>query len=243
VQRTQGVRVTSSFIRAHIFILIALAATFATSASRASTNGQIFLGPDNTRLGAQWLHGASGGGSNWLDADDPPKSGFDLSMNNSVAGKENAADWRSQPFSLGPAVGGSRAMTFSFAYKFVGPVAKNNNIHVQLRFFDATGTNFISEYVFPIGARTEDSSMTDYKTRVVENIHAPPRARTADVWIDANIFEPWTSGTARFADISLTVAPLSLKYKAGVIALICTAIAASIGLSVYFWRLRARTQP
>ena len=225
------------------FILIALASAYAISTIHAATSSQIFVGPDNSRFGAQWLQGANGDASTWIDADDAPKSGFDLSLSNSVAGKDNAADWRCPPFSLGAAVGGGRAMTFSFAYKFPGPVAKKDNIHVQLRFFDATGTNFISEYVFPVGARTEDSSMADYKTRIVENIHAPPRARTADVWIDANIFEPWVSGTARFADISLTVAPHSLKYKAGIIALTCALVAISIALSICFWRLRARAQP
>ncbi len=229
-----------------MFFRIALAVVFSIQAvAHASAGSQIFLGPENSgpaRNGSQWLYGANGAGTTSIDFDDPPRGGFAFVLSNSVTGKENNADWRCPPFSLGPAVGGSRPMTFSFAYKFAAPVLKGNNVHVQLRFFDATGTNFISEHVFPIGARTGDSGMTDYKTVSFDNIHAPPNARTADVWIDANIFEPWVSGAARFGDISLTVAPRSLKYKAGVIAIICAVIAGSVGLSIYFWRLRAPPQ-
>lgn len=228
-------------IRIILSLLICLTCSIATC--RASTNGWIFLGPTNSGTpgsGDPWLHGAKGTATTLVDFDDAPKNGFDLALNNSEPGKENAADWRSEPFPLGAAVGGSRPMTFSFAYKLVNPVLKGNNVHVQLRFFDATGTNFISEHVFPIGARSGDSSMADYKIKTIENIHAPPNARTADVWVDANIFEPWNSGTARFADFSLTVAPRSLAFKAGIIALVCAVIGMSAGISIFFWRRRVQ---
>jgi hypothetical protein len=121
-------------------------------------------------------------------------------------------------------------------------VAKGNNVLVQLRFFDASGTNFISEIVLPVGAHTGDASMDQYRTRTIENIIAPPRARTADIWVDANIFEPWVSGTARFGDFSVTTEPRSLRFKAAVImtggAGLCAIVLAGI-----FWRRRALSRP
>jgi hypothetical protein len=94
-----------------------------------------------------------------IDNDDAPKSGFDFTISNTVAGTSNNADWRCQPFLLEPAAGSARPIAFSFAYKFLEAVANGNNVHVQLRFFDSTGTNFISEIVLPVGAHTGDSRM------------------------------------------------------------------------------------
>ncbi len=152
-----------------------------------------------------------------MDTDDPPEGGFDFVMSNTVAGQENNADWRCKPFSLKGASGGSRPIIFSFSYKLPGPVATGNNVHVQLRFFDSTGTNFVSEHVILVGALRGDSNMTNYKTMTMENIVAPPKARTADIWINANIFEPWVSGTGRFGDFSVTTAPRSMIFKTGVV--------------------------
>ena len=131
-------------------------------------------------------------------------------------------------------------MAFSFAYKLPDTVAKENNIHVQLRFFDATGTNFISEKVIPVGTRTGDSEMAGYKTIRMENIIVPRRAQTADVWINANIFEPWISGTAQFADISVTTASHSWLFKAGGAAIVLI-ICASVMVSAYFIRRRIKS--
>ena len=55
--------------------------------------------------------------------------------------------------------------------------------------------------------------MTDYRTLTINGILAPTRARTADIWVDANIFEPWVSGTAHFDDFSVTTLPRSLRFK------------------------------
>ncbi|HEY3760754.1 MAG TPA: hypothetical protein VGN23_03305 [Verrucomicrobiae bacterium] len=202
--------------------------------------GQIYLGPGNSgdsSGGSDWLTGANGGGVTTLDWDDPPTTGsFDFSISNAVAGKGNNGDWRCPPFSLGPAASGARSLTFSFAYKLVSPVAKGNNIYVQLRFFDATGTNFISQIVLPLGAHTADSQMADYKTRTIENIPVPRRARTADIWIDANIFEPWVSGVARFGNFSVTTVPRSLAFKAGVAFGVLFSFGALIWISAYFWQ-------
>jgi hypothetical protein len=231
---------TIKFMHRHVITL--LVATFAITATIASAKGQIFLGPagSGTSTGyINWLTGANGAGFTAVDFDDPANGGCDFTMSNTVAGAGNNADWRCLPFSLGAAAGGARPITFSFAYKFVNPVARGNNMHVQLRFFDATGTNFVAEHVIPVGARTGDSSMASYRTLTFEGIFAPPKARTADVWINAKIFEPWVSGTGRFDSFSVTTAPRSLLFKAGVIAAVLIGICVLTGLLIYFLRRRA----
>jgi hypothetical protein len=203
---------------------------------------QVFLGPQNSGAasgGANWFFGENGAGSATIDFDDAHNGGFDFVLSNSVAGTDNKVDWRCPPFSLKGAAGGSRPITFSFAYKLPDAVAKGNNLHVQLRFFDETGTNFISEHVFPIGAHSGDSRMKDYKERTIENIFAPPKARTADVWINANIFEPWVSGTARVGDFSVTTVPRSLASQAGIAAGLLAGGGALILLFTWLWRRRA----
>jgi hypothetical protein len=102
-----------------------------------------------------------------------------------------------------------------------------------LRFFDATGTNFISQIVVPVGAKSGDSEMNGYKTIRMGNIVVPRRAQTADVWIDANIFELWVSGTAQFADISVTTPSRSWLYGL-IAAAIVLAVCVGAALSVYF---------
>ena len=220
--------------------LLAVVAVFATMSAAATE--QILLGPigaGTSKGAASWLHGANGAGDTTVDIDDPAAGACDFTMSNSVPGAENNADWRCPPFSLGAAAGGARPITFSFAYKLADAVGRGNNIHVQLRFFDKTGTNFIAEHVIPVGARTGDSRMTNYRTRTFEGIFAPPTARTADVWINANIFEPWASGTARFADFSVTTARRSLLFKSGVLASAVIGIGAATGLFIRYRRLRA----
>ena len=196
-------------------LLLQTAAILLSIAINSSAKEVQRLGPATNSV--EWLNGANGGGYISIDNDDAPKSGFDFTISNTVAGTGNNADWRCQPFSLETAAWGARPIAFSFAYKFSEAVAKGNNVHVQLRFFDSTGTNFISEIVLPVGAHTGDSRMSDYKTLTLENILVPRKAKTADVWINANIFEPWVSGTARFGDISVTTAPRSLLFKASVV--------------------------
>ena len=204
---------------------------------------QIILGPVDSGPssgGANWLSGAYGASTVSIDSSDPAaKGGYDLVISNTVAGKENTSDWRSLPFTLGPAAEGARPITFSFAYKVVDSVAQGNNIFVQLRFFGSTGTNFISQRVIPVGAQTGDSAMPSYKTITLNSIVAPRNAQTADVWIDANIFEPWVSGTAQFANISVTTRPPSLLSKAGVATAVLIGIYAMIMLLVCFWRRSA----
>jgi hypothetical protein len=228
---------------AHRHFITLLVATFAITTTTASGKEQISLGPPDTdasSAGANWYTGANGGGSVSVDFNDPATNGgCAFVISNTVAGKENNADWRCPNFSLGPAAGGARPITFSFAYKLSDRVAAGNNIQVQLRFFDSTGTNFISERVVPVGARTGDSAMTSYRTITMTGILAPPKARTADIWIDANIFEPWVSGTARFDVFSVTTTPRSLLFKMGVGTAVLLAVGALIVLLIQLWLRRA----
>ena len=224
-------------------IIALLVATFAITTTTASGKQQIFLGPpdsDASSAGANWFTGANGGGSVSVDFNDPAANGgCDFTISNTVAGKENNASWRCPNFSLGPAAGGARPITFSFAYKLENPVTAGNNILVMLRFFDSTGTNYISQRTIQVGAHTSDSAMTSYRTITIPGILAPPKARTADVWIDANDFDPWVSGTGRFDNISVTTTPRSLLFKAGVGAAILLAVGALTALLIQLWRRRA----
>jgi len=214
------------------------------SLSLLSAHAQIFLGPTNSgpdSHGATWYHGASGGAITTLDFDDPATRGsYDLVLSNTVPGKGNTADWRSPVFPLGPAADHAKPVTFSFAYKLPDTVAAGNNIHVQLRFFDATGTQFINERVIPVGAQTGDSGMTAYKTITIPGIIVPRKAQTADVWIDANIFEAWNSGNAQFANISVTTVSRSLLFKAGILGVSLLGICLLTILLIYLIRVLAR---
>ncbi len=206
---------------------------------KLSAGEQVFLGPPGpvpARGNVEWLTGANGAGVTVVDFNDPPKTGFDFVISNSVAGKGNNGDWRCPHFSLGDAADGAGRVTFSFAYKLAEPVAAGNNIHVQLRFFDAQD-KFIRERVIPVGDQTRDSAMTNYRTYTVRGITVPKKAITADVWIDANIFEPWVSGTARFGDISVTTAPRSLVSKLLPVAAWVLA-GCAVAVLVRLWRRR-----
>ena len=209
----------------------------------AVADERVFLGPavpSLTNSGANWLTGANGAGATLVDSDDTGKDGYDFTISNTVAGGENNGDWRCRPFSLGAAAGGARTITFSFAYKFVNTVAPGNNMHMQLRFFDATGTNFVAEDVIRLGAHTRDSGMTNYRTLTIEDIAVPRKARTADIWFNANIYEPWVSGIGRFNSFSVTTAPRSLLFKAGVSLIILICLGALTGLLTRLWRRRLR---
>lgn len=166
----------------------------------------VLLGPANrgAENGADdWYYGTNGAAWVSVDDSDPATGQFDFTIGNNTAGHENRADWRSKVFPLGPAADGAEPITFSFAYKFPDRINGRDNMQVFLRFFDATGTNFFSQRIFRIGFHTGDSNMVNYKTLTVSNIRSPREARTADVWVTANIWEPWTSGIGRFDDFSV----------------------------------------
>ena len=233
---------TNDRMRQNVLIW-ALIAVFMTNLT-ALGGGQILLGPAGTGTWSgseKWLTGTVGSASTLYDFNDTCHGMCALVISNTVAGKENRADWRSQPFSLGPAAGGARAIMFTFAYKLSDRVQAGNNIHVQLRFFDSD-TNFLAERVTMLGAHTSDSAMTNYRTLTLADILAPPKARLADVWINANIFDPWFSGTAHFDDISVTTAPRSEAFKVAVMASVLIGIFALGVLAIYLRRQRAPTR-
>jgi hypothetical protein len=178
-----------------------------------------FLGPANPGAEsghAHWYTGARGAGFLFIDKTDPATGKNDFTVGNGAQGKENRADWRSEIFSLGPAANGDSRITLSFAYKLPGevtnqrilPLSERQNLLVHLRFFDATGTNFLNERIVFVGAETGDSHMTRYKKMVLPNIRAPKGARTADIRIMANHSAgTWTSGLGRFDDFSVRAVP------------------------------------
>ena len=227
---------------AHRHFITLLVATFAITTTTTASGKQIFLGPpdsDASSAGANWFSGANGGGSVSVDFNDPATNGgCDFTLSNTVAGKENNASWRCPNFSLGPAAGGARPITFSFAYKLENPVAARNNILAMLRFFDSTGTNYISQRTIQVGAHTSDSAMTSYRTITIPGILAPPKARTADIWIDANDFDPWVSGIGRFDNFSVTTVPRSPLFMMGVGAAILLAVGALTVLLTQLWHRR-----
>ena len=155
--QTTNTNIYKSFWRgAVMFAGVAACVILAVFAIRFLLKTQIMLGPpdfDASSAGANWFTGAIGGGSASVDFNDPAaKGGCDFVLNNSVAGVENNAFWRCPNFSLGPAAGGARPITFSFAYKLDDPVAAGNNMRVHLCFFDSTGTNFMGGRDIHVGA-------------------------------------------------------------------------------------------
>ncbi|MGA2242788.1 MAG: prepilin-type N-terminal cleavage/methylation domain-containing protein [Verrucomicrobiota bacterium] len=190
------------------FTLIELLVVIAVLAApaRAMTK-QIMLGPPDP--GAEhgfdsWYHGMNGEAWVSVDDTDPATGEHDFILGNKTAGDQNRADWRSRIFPLGPAAKGARPITFSFACKFPGKINGREDMQVYLRFYDAAGTNFLGQKIFRVGFNTGSSNMSNYKTMTFTDIRAPKRARMADVWVTANIFVPWTSGSGQFDDFSVT---------------------------------------
>ena len=229
----------------HQHIVTLMVATFAIITTMvASGKEQIFLGPAESGTwsgSSKWPNGMYGAASTSYDFNDVSHGVCAFVISNTVAGTENKADWRCEVFSLGPAAGGARPITFSFAYKLADPVAAGNNLRVQLRFWDSSGTNFMGERNIRVGAHTSDSGMTSYRTLTMNGILAPRKARTMDIAILANqnADEPWVSGTGRFDDFSVTTAPRSLQFKAGVGAAILLVVGALIMLLIQLLRRRA----
>jgi hypothetical protein len=188
-------------------IICAVTAAVAVAVSAMATAAPILLGPPDP--GAEhgfddWYYGTNG--EAWVSVDDadPVTGNHDFILGNRTAGDQNRADWRSRIFPLGPAAKGARPITFSFACKFPGKINGRENMQVYLRFFDAAGTNFFGQKIFRVGFTTGCSNMSSYKTLTFTDIRAPKQARTADVWVTANIFVPWTSGSGQFDDFSVT---------------------------------------
>ena len=180
-----------------------------TAASAMANAHPIFLGPANPGAesgSTKWIREAKGSGSMSIERDDPANghSYFSIGIASSSSEPTNQADFRSDKFSLGQATEAQRPITLSFAYKLPDKVKSGDNIALYFRFFDAK-KKFLDQTMILIGSSTDDSEMTPYKTMTVTNILAPDKAVTADIWVTANAFEPWTSGTAQFDDFSVTI--------------------------------------
>jgi hypothetical protein len=203
--RESAAEIQVTIWRGTLFILSLLA-----FARVQATPVPVVLGPLNPgaeRGTDNWYRGTNGEAWVSVDDSDAATGGSDFSIGNKASGKPNSADWRSQMFPLGRAARGGSPITFSFAYKLPEKLNGRENIQVFLRFFDAAGTNFFGQRIFRIGSHTGSSGMTNYQKVLVSDIRSPRRAQAADVWITANIFEPWTSGCVRFDDFSATTTP------------------------------------
>jgi hypothetical protein len=179
------------------------------AAPKMANGRRVFLGPANSGAEsdfANWYNGVLGGGLVSIGTDDPATglSYFKIGITNAAAYPVNHADLRSVMFPLGHAAKKHRPFTFSFSYRLPEAVKAGDNIGVNFRFFDETETNFLGQKIILVGSSTADSGMAEYKTMIVSNIVAPEGAAKADVWVAANIFDPWTSGVAQFDDFSVT---------------------------------------
>lgn len=173
--------------------------------------GKVFLGPGNPGAEAdfdQWYNGVEGSGVVAVSGDDPLTgvSCFVIGITNAAAWPVNHADLRSVQFSLGDDRTARGPFTFSFNYKLPGAVKAGDNLQVCLRFFDESETNYLGGVSILVGSDTGDSAMTYYKMITTNNIVPPKGAAKADVWVVANIFSAWTSGTAEFDDFSVSAA-------------------------------------
>jgi hypothetical protein len=220
-------------------LMVAAALMLMPAPANAKT---IMLGPPDP--GAEhgfdyWYHGTQAAGFLFVDDTDPETGHNDFTLGNTNAGAENHADWRSQNFPLRPAAKGAAPITFSFSYELPDNVSSSDNIRVELRFFDASGTNFLAENMTPVGSASGDSNMTRYKKVTLTNVRAPKRAGTADIWVTANVFQHWTSGNARFDNFSVTTTTrrnlTPLVIVAGLIGLMILA-----GITAVKWSHRNR---
>jgi hypothetical protein len=172
---------------------------------------QVFLGPANAgaeRGWAGWFNGRLGSGSVAIGTNDPATglNCFEIGITNAVAGQTHHADIRSETFPLV----GARARgpyTLTFAYKLPTQVKPGDNIEVNFRFFGKGDSQFLGQQTVAVGAASGDSEMKQYKTRTLSGIQAPAGAVKADIWIVANLGDPWTSGTALFDDFAVTGPP------------------------------------
>lgn len=207
----------------------------------SGARAEIYLGPGDSGadgVNENWYYGEYGEAKVFVDTSDPmTKGGYDLVISNSVAGKDNKADWRSHQFAIEDVAKAGRPITFKFSYKLAGEIAKGDNVLVQLRFF-APNEEFISQRVIYTGAASGDSAMPNYKSIIITGIKAPKRATDADVWINAGSFETWKSGAARFANISVTAQSRSWFMDVGIAAAALIGLGVMAMLVIYFMRKR-----
>lgn len=183
------------------------------------TSAGTFLGPADP--GAEqgsypfnsWFTGASGAG--FVDTHDPsnPYAGsYDFKVGNTVASTPftggNYGDFRSVAFALGDAAHGNQPISFGFAYQLPGAVATGDNLFAELIFWQSYGNNgdgdgYLGEYNVALGSSSGDTSMATYSLFSHDGIVAPAAAEFAAVRFTANIFIPWSSGTAYVDQISV----------------------------------------
>jgi hypothetical protein len=189
--------------------IAAIVAAGAISIFAARASAQTVLGPDNPGAengNTNWFTGTSGTGHSTIDTTDPATGTQDFELGVDAGGGNG--DWRSASFLLGAATNGAQTVDFSFKYKLLNAVNAGDNMRVQLRFFQTNaGGIFLGEQNVLVGAATGDSSMNAYRLSTTTGITVPANAHSADIRFSGNLFEPWTSGTGRFDDFSVTTAP------------------------------------
>ena len=206
---------------------------------REGTDFSLALAESGTWSGSsKWPNGMYGAASTSYDFNDASHGACAFVISNTVAGQENKADWRCELFSsdLRPEAPGPSPFV---RLQALGSCRRQRkNIHVMLRFWDSTGTNYVggrdSQCRRPHRRFGHDQLPNTHDERDHGSAESPDgrcyfqRLSTAD--------EPWTSGTARFDDFSVTTVPRSLLFKAGVGAAILLAVGALTGLLIQLWR-------
>lgn len=182
------------------------------ASSGAAKEAPDLLGPKNPGAEnefSQWHEQLTGAAIASIDEADPATDCNDFMVANSVPGGRNHAGFRSDSFPLGHVAESGRPITLSFAYKLPDKVKPGDNIEVSLQFSEETSMRVCSlgERKVLVGSFTGDSEMTEYKTITVTNIFAPENATAAQIWVNANFSEPWSSGAAQFDDFKVTAAP------------------------------------
>lgn len=199
-----------SFRAGHQMICIIAIMMIVTISAGAATP-PILIGPANPGAedgDSRWWVGASGKSYLSVDHTDPASGTNDFTLGNRSEIGNNSAAWRSVLFPLGPAANGRATMTLSFTYKLLDKVKDGDNVRIQFRFYDKTGTQLQNEENIFVGSRSHDSEMAEYKTMTMKNIYAFPGAEMADIHVNINLYgDHWSSGTARFDDFSITAAP------------------------------------
>lgn len=167
-----------------------------------------------------WFTGASGAGFvNTHDPSNPYTGSYNFTVGNTFASTPftggNYGDFRSLVFSLGPAAKGNQPIAFSFAFQLPGAVAAGDNILAELIFYErygsgGNGDGYVGEYNTSLGSASANSTMTSYTVFSHGGIVAPATAEYASVRFSANIFVPWSSGTAFVDSISASTEPNSV---------------------------------
>lgn len=164
-----------------------------------------------------WFTGVSGAGFvSTHDSSNPYTGSYNFKVGNTAASTPftggNYGDFRSPVFLLGPASRGNQPINFSFAFELPGVVNAGDDMLAELIFYERAGNNgdgdgYVGEYGVQLGSTSGNSAMTGYSVFSHGGIIAPSTADFAAVRFTANIFVPWSSGTAYFDTISVTTAP------------------------------------